>query len=230
MKILKILIIVFITFFIASFGYFKKDAIACELIEVSHFNEVSPNLYVDQSIDSLKLVELSNAVQAAAKRVSDIYGTPTSNPRIIATAETNYAKFGFNPTGMQNSGLFRECIFLGPKGLNIDVIAHELVHAEVRHRTNLFVELTQLPAWFIEGTGIKADYRKPFLLENIDVTSDDVAKIKSVFYLSDFPNTNVTYYQASLIAVEPMNPKDMYRALERLNNGEQFEDVFNEFF
>ena len=214
MKILKILTVVFITFFIASFGYFKKDAIACELIEVSHFNEVSPNLYVDQSIDSLKLVELSNAVQAAAKRVSDIYGTPTSNPRIIATAETNYAKFGFNPTGMQNSGLFRECIFL----------------AEVRHRTNLFVELTQLPAWFIEGTGIKADYRKPFLLENIDVTSDDVAKIKSVFYLSDFPNTNVKYYQASLIAVEPMNPKDMYRALERLNNGEQFEDVFNEFF
>ncbi|MCH2055646.1 MAG: hypothetical protein MK214_03335, partial [Thalassotalea sp.] len=69
-----------------------------------------------------------------------------------------------------------------------------------------------------------------FLLENIDVTSDDVAKIKSVFYLSDFPNTNVKYYQASLIAVEPMNPKGMYRALERLNNGEQFEDVFNEFF
>ena len=181
MKILKILTVVFITFFIASFGYFKKDAIACELIEVSHFNEVSPNLYVDQSIDSLKLVELSNAVQAAAKRVSDIYGTPTSNPRIIATAETNYAKFGFNPTGMQNSGLFRECIFLGPKGLNIDVIAHELVHAEVRHRTNLFVELTQLPAWFIEGTGIKADYRKPFLLENIDFPSQAVSDFDDLF-------------------------------------------------
>ena len=42
---------------------------------------------------------------------------------------------------MQRSGFFRECIFLGPKGLNTDVIAHELVHAEVRHRTNLFVEL-----------------------------------------------------------------------------------------
>lgn len=111
MKILKTLIIVFITFFIASFGYFKKDVIACELIGVSHFNEVSPNFYVDLSIDSLKQVELSNAVQAAAKRVSDIYGTPTSSPRIIATAETKYAKFGFNPTGMQNAGLLRECIF-----------------------------------------------------------------------------------------------------------------------
>lgn len=214
----------------ASFGYFKKDTIVCELIEISHFNEVSPELYVDQSIDSSKQVELSNAVQAAVKRVTDIYGTPISSPRIIATAETKYAKFGFNSTGMQRSGLFRECIFLGPKGLNTDVIAHELVHAEVRHRTKLFVELTQLPAWFIEGTGVKADYRKPFLLKNIDATNDDVARIQSVFYLSDFPNTNVKYYQASFRAVESMNSKDLYRGLERLNNGEQFEDVFNELF
>ena len=62
------------------------------------------------------------------------------------------------------------------------------------------------------------------------MTNDDVARIKSVFYLNGFPNTNVKYYQASLIAVEPMNPKDMYSGLEKLNNGEQFEDVFNEFF
>ena len=131
---------------------------------------------------------------------------------------------------MQNSGFFRECIFLGPKGVNVDVIAHELVHAEVRHITNIFTEFTKLPAWFIEGTGIKVDYRAPFLIENIDVSQEEVEQIKSVFFLSDFPNTNVKYYQASLIAVEPMNPKDMYRALQRLNNGEQFEDVFNEFF
>jgi hypothetical protein len=230
MKTLKIFTIVFIIFFIVSFGYFNKDPIACELIGLSHFNEVSPDLYVDQSIDSSKQVELSHAIDAAFKRVDSIYGAPTSNPRIIATAETKYAKFGFNPTGMQRTGFFRECIFLGPKGLNTDVVAHELAHAEVRHRTTLFVELTQLPAWFIEGTGIKVDYRKPFLPENIDVTSDEVASIKSVFYLRDFPNTNIKYYQSSLIAVEPMNPKDMYRGLKRLNTGERFEDVFNELF
>lgn len=228
MKIINIFTVFFLACFIVSFGYFKKDAIACELIGISHFTEVSPNLYIDQSINSLEQVSLSNAVQAAVKRVSDIYGAPTSNPRIIATTETKYAKFGFNPTGMQSSGFIRECIFLGPNGLNTDVVAHELAHAEVRHRTNLFIELTQLPAWFIEGTGIKADYRTPFLMENIDVTNDDVAKIKLVFYLSDFSNTNVKYYQASLIAVAPMDPKTMYSGLERLNNGELFEDVFSE--
>ncbi|WP_235577032.1 hypothetical protein [Pseudoalteromonas sp. R3] len=211
-----------------SFGYFKKDAIACELIGVAQFYEVSPNLYVDKSIDNLQQDKLANAIESAVRRVSDIYGAPVSHPRIIATAEAKYAKFGFNPTGMQISGFFRECIFLGPKGLNTDVVAHELVHSEVRHRTSLMVELTQLPAWFIEGTGIWVDYRAPFLLENIEVTSEDITQIKSVFYLSDFPNTNVKYYQASLMAVKPMNPKNMYNALARLNNGEQFEVVFKE--
>jgi len=97
MKILKILIIVFITFFIASFGYFKKDAIACELIGVTHFNEVSPDFYVDQSIDTSKQVELSHAVESAFKRVSDIYGTPTSNPRIIAQPKQNMPSSDLTP-------------------------------------------------------------------------------------------------------------------------------------
>jgi hypothetical protein len=62
------------------------------------------------------------------------------------------------------------------------------------------------------------------------VTSDDVAKVRSMFYLRNFPNTNVKYYQASLIAVEPMNSKSTYDGLSRLNNDEQFDDVFTELF
>ncbi|MCO7189066.1 MULTISPECIES: hypothetical protein [unclassified Pseudoalteromonas] len=228
MKRFKIYTFSLIAFLMLPLGYFQKEAIVCELIGASQFDEVSPNLYVDQSMSHLQQVNLVNTVEAAVTRVTDTYGAPASHPRIIATADAKYAKFGFNPTGMQRSGFFRECIFLGPKGLNTDVVAHELVHAEVRHRTNLMAELTQIPAWFIEGTGIRVDHRVPFLLENIDVTNEDVSKIKSVFYLRDFPNTHVKYYQASFIAVKPMNPKKMYSGLERLNNGEQFEHVFSE--
>lgn len=227
---MKILTIMLTACFIASFVFLKKDAIACEFVEIAGFTEVSPNLFIDHSIDKQQQFNLLNAVETAFQRVDNTYGPSTSNPRIIATTDEKYANYGFNPTGMQSTGFTRECIFLGPKGLNTDVIAHEIVHAEVRHRTNLYVELTQLPAWFIEGTGIKVDYRKPFLLENIELTDDDVTKVKSVFYLKDFPNTNVKYYQASLLAVEPMPAKTMYERLARLNNGEQFEDVFSEFF
>lgn len=226
MRILKIISSVFLLLFFGSFVFFKKDAIACEIIDLTHFSNISTNIYVDDSFDQSQKINLIKSVDDAIERVNHVYGNPASSPRIIASAENKYARFGFNPTGMQVSGLFRECIFLGPKGINTDVIAHEYVHAEVRSRTNFFVEMTQLPAWFIEGTGIKVDYREPFLLENIQVTESDIAKIKAVFFLSDFPNTNIKYYQASRMAVEPMDTKGLYPGLERLNNGEKFESVF----
>ncbi len=209
-----------------AFTFFKKDAIACELIGLTHFTQGSGDLYFDQSIDDATLSTLRESIVAAEARISRVYGAPIANPRIIATAESHYAQFGFNPTGRQSSGFFRECVFLGPKGLNTDVIAHELAHAEVRYRTDLFVELTELPAWFIEGTGIMVDYRTPFLPENIKVDSTDVEKVKSVFYFRDFANTNVGYYQASRLAVEPLNTQSLYDGLERLNQGESFEQVF----
>ncbi|RUO69604.1 hypothetical protein [Idiomarina ramblicola] len=226
MRIFKILLSVFILLLFASFIFFKKDAIACEMIGQTHFSKISTNLYVDDSLDEAQKSNLIEAINDAIERVSNVYGNPISSPRIIATTEDKYSSFGFNPTGMQASGFFRECIFLGPKGLNTDVIAHEFVHAEVRYRTGPLVELTQLPAWFIEGTGIKVDYRRPFLLENIEITEEELAKVKSIFFLSDFPNTSVKYYQASRIAVEPMHTKSLYSGLERLNNGEKFEVVF----
>ncbi|WP_246840610.1 hypothetical protein [Lacimicrobium sp. SS2-24] len=226
----KIFIVVCIAFFTAFFIFVKKEAIACELVGLSHFYEVSPNLYIDTSIGKRQQRELLKAIQVATQRVSEVYGTPAASPRIMATADPRYARLGFSRTGVQTSGFFRECIFLGSKGLNTDVIAHELVHAEVRHRTNLLVELIQLPAWFIEGTGVKVDYRKPFLAENIDVASLDQAKVRSVFFLKDFPFNNVESYQAALMAIEPMSHKDLYQRLERLNNGEQFEEVFTELF
>lgn len=224
----KIFLLLLCTSFLLSFVYFQKAALACELVGISHFNEVSPDVFIDQSLTPAQQVHLLQDIQRAVNRVTEVYGVPIATPRIIASEDAQYKTLGFNPTGMQTSGFFKECVFIGPKGLNTDVIAHELVHAEVRFRTNLWAELTQLPAWFIEGTGIQVDYREPFLQENIAVSSDDIAHIKSVFYLSDFPNTSVKYYQASLQAVKPMNPKYLYTGLQRINDGEPFATVFED--
>lgn len=226
MRILKVSFIIFLLFFIASFLFFKKEAIACEAINLVGFAEISPDVYVDSSLNNQQLLSLNDTINQAYDRVEQMYGATTSSARIIVTHHTDYIKFGLNPTGMQKSGFFRECVFLGPKGLNTDVIAHELVHAEVRYRTDFLVEHTELPAWFIEGTGIKVDYRAPFLIENIHVSQDDVDKIKSVFFFHQFSNTSVKSYQAARIAIEAFEPKKLYVGLERLNNGENFEEVF----
>ena len=226
MRILKVSFIIFLLFFTSSFLFFKKEAIVCEAIHFAGFEQIYPDVYVDPSLTNEQRLSLNNTIHQAYARVEQIYGATKSSVRIIATNNTDYEKFGLNPTGMQNSGFLRECIFLGPKGFNVDVIAHELVHAEVRYRTGFLVEHTELPAWFIEGTGIKVDYRAPFLMENIEVSKEDVDQIKSVFFFHHFPNTSVKSYQAARIAIESLDPKKLYFGLERLNKGEKFEQVF----
>lgn len=226
MKLFKIGLTVAIFSLILSFAFFKKEAIACELISYSKFEEIQSEIYVDDSLNVMEREQLLKAIAEGEERVNTVYGKTISKPRYIATKKIKYGKFGMNLTGMQNSAFYRECIFLGPKGLNVDVAAHELVHAEVRYRTDFVTEMTKLPAWFIEGTGVKVDYRKPLLLENINLQRSEVEQIKSVFFLHNFPNTSVSSYQAARIAVEYIEPKSLYQGLERLNGGEDFETVF----
>lgn len=69
-----------------AFTFFKKDAIACELIGLTHFTQGSGDLYFDQSIDDATLSALRESIVAAEARISRVYGAPIANPRIIATA------------------------------------------------------------------------------------------------------------------------------------------------
>ena len=226
MSLFKIFLSVTLGVFFSAFLFFKKEAIACEVIHFTTFKEIAPQVYVDSSLTAEEQLSLINSINLAFSRVNQVYGEVTSEPRWIVTNDLDYRAFGLNPTGMQSSGFVRECIFLGPKGINVDVSAHELVHAEVKHRTTLFTEYTKLPAWFIEGTAIKVDYRAPFIIENIDVSPDEIAQVKSIFYMHDFSNTSVKAYQATRVAIEALDPKTLYAGLERLNQGEQFEQVF----
>ena len=120
MRILKIGLMIFLLSLLSSFLFLKKEAIACEAITLTEFEEISSNVYSDSSLTNKQRLLLNNTINQAYNRVNQVYGETKSSPRIIATNDPKYKKFGLNPTGMQSSGFFRECIFLGPKGLNVE--------------------------------------------------------------------------------------------------------------
>lgn len=221
-------VVVLITIWLLVSGlYFNKETLACELVGYSHFEEIGNNVFVDQSINVAQQVQLVTFINKAKDRVAQVYGEPESNVRFIFSNDDLYWKLGFNKTGMQRSSLNKECVFIGPNGMNVDVISHEFVHAEVRHRLDFWTEILVVPAWFIEGTAIIVDHRTPFLAENIHLTEQQIENVKKVFYLSDFPNTSVIHYQASKVAVEQLEIGKLYSSLERLNQGASFNEVFN---
>lgn len=226
LKLFKVFILISGFGFIFSVLFQSKEAITCELIAFSDFDELQPDVYVDSTLGDVDRKNLLKVIIEGTKRVDSIYGKSESSPRYIATKNEEYARYGLNLTGMHKTAFFRQCIFLGPRGLNTDVVAHELVHAEVSYRADFLTQLTKLPIWFIEGTGVKVDYRKPLLLNNIELDKSKVEDIKKVFFSYNFSNTSIPSYQASRLAIESIEPKLLYEGLERLNKGESFEDVF----
>ena len=223
MKSFKLIITITGIFVISSFLFYNKDGLACEAGPFIGFEEVQSEIYVDSSLSQIERGALLVLIKNAKERVSDAFGEMSSFPRYIVTKDLKYSRFGFNSTGMARSTILRECIFIGPKGINVDVIAHETSHAEVFHRTTFFTKNFKIKPWLLEGSGAFVDYRQPLLLDNITLDNSIVEHVKS---LSDFSSSDIQAYQASRVAFKEVNPEKLYEGLERLNQGESFKAVF----
>ncbi|MGE6116539.1 hypothetical protein ACLHZU_10615 [Aeromonas salmonicida] len=135
---------------------------------------------------------------------------------------------GANETASMHRIPWRACMIIGPKGQNVDVIAHEWLHAEIQHRVGFFRFLKEIPVWFDEGAALTLDYRNPFLPENISLPAEDVTAVKNLKSSKSFFSNNIRQnYQASRIVVEPLiRPKQFFNDLEKIASGESFENVF----
>ena len=225
MKSLKLLITITCIIVLSFLLFFNKDGLACEAAPIIGLEEVHSGIYVDSTLSQIDREALLVLVKAAKARVENAYGEMSSVPRYIVTKDPKYSQFGFNPTGMARSTLLRECVFIGPKGINVDVIAHETAHAELFHRATFYTKNFKIKPWLLEGSGTYVDYREPLLLSNINLDSSVVEHVKS---LSNFSSGDIQAYQASRVAFEEANPEKLYEGIARLNHGESFNTVFGQ--
>jgi len=56
----------------------------------------------------------------------------------------------------------RACVMIGPNGQNVDVVAHEMAHAELFLRVGWLARWLQIPTWFDEGVAMQVDYRSRY--------------------------------------------------------------------
>ena len=146
---------------------------------------------------------------------------------ILADSESESNRFFATATATSHFSPFNNCLVLGPKGQNIDVAAHELVHAEIYERLGWLVQIVKMSRWFEEGVSLLVDWREPFLPSNIDIDEAELINVKELFYGHQFYTQDVfVHYQASRLAVESLDKKAFYDNLEKLKNGSDFDDVF----
>lgn len=103
---------------------------------------------------------LSRAVDA----VADLYGSSVSRPLVgclnspmlgidVSHGQTNFAPV-LPPT-----------ILIGPQGRSVDVVAHELAHAELAQRVGFVRRELSVPTWFDEGLAMQVDHREAYNFE-----------------------------------------------------------------
>lgn len=143
--------------------------------------------------DEVKALTLDYYREAKERNVK-LFGSIVGEAVIIITTEDEEA-IGFrgNYVGATHNSVFGLFIIIGPDGLNVDVLSHELAHSELSARVGWY-KTNKIPIWFNEGVATQVDYRSDYSLERWNAITMDGRNIVEVkqfntpeeFYNDDF--------------------------------------------
>jgi hypothetical protein len=228
--------------FASLYTLFFTQQVRCFFVDLSDLQKVNKNLYLSQQLDGFQAMWFQENLKESKKRLQEFFGELKSNPVIIAGNDSSTIQRFGNPlinTGLMHSTPFGAYIVLGVEGLNTDVISHEYCHAELLARTNWWVRETQIPTWFDEGLALMLDYRfadSEMLWVMLTKHGKDAPSLKDLEKMSDFQHyTNINpllSYYTSMREVRRwlkiVGKEGLQQLCERLQNGEEFENVYKE--
>ena len=140
-----------------NYSSFKKDGML-------YFNKNTPQ----RKVDSVKLL-----IELAANQVTGFWGQKTGNPKYIyCDSEADFKKYG-SPYAVPALTHLKlgAYIVISNKGIDLDIIAHEIAHSEFYERIGFYNWSFKIPRWFDEGLAMQNDNR--------DYYSEDTLKVRS---------------------------------------------------
>jgi hypothetical protein len=126
-------------------------------------HEVAPGVLVRDGLPAARERVFADLAVAGHARAEAWFG-PLRNRATLVFVHDEALKrsigvlqpFAWNPYQEENRR-----VYIGPKGLSVDLVAHGIAHAEIKERLGLDL-WPELPAWFDEGLATQCDER-PFL-------------------------------------------------------------------
>jgi hypothetical protein len=209
--------------------YFKRHGIACTLIPYMDYRAIQHNSYANVGLSENQYTAFKALINSASRRIEKTYGKPIAKPIILFTLKkTTAAKWGANETATLHRTPWQTCIIVGPYGENTDVLAHELLHAEIQERVGFLTIQKEMPTWFDEGAALTLDHREPYLPINIHLSVEAISRVHNLVNTNTFFSGDIVKnYQAARMAVIPLIRKaDFYKDLEKMSKGERFNQVF----
>ena len=212
----------------------RRDAIACGFAESAGLEQIGPSILADEHSNSQQRAELVDLLEGSRQRIADIYGLPKANPLVISI-RSRMADFWFgsNEYGSTIFAFNRACVVIGPKGHNLDVVSHELVHAEIFERVGAVRRFLYLPTWFDEGAAMQADKRDAYEMRNF--AGKAAPEVTSLTYGWQFfkgPDETLKFHYAlakqevAQWLSEAGGGKALYPMLDEIRRGSKFQKAY----
>ncbi len=205
---------------------------ACALAGWSGREPLADGTLVDAGSPASEQARVLALLDAARVRIRDTFGAPRARPVILFFNDPQaFWPLRLNTYGSTSFVGSRACVLIGPKGQDVDVVAHELMHAELFDRVGFWGRFTEVPVWFDEGVAMQVDLRQRYdVPEGEPVDTAYVRRLEraSQFAVSD--DRQLTRHYAAAKAevsrwLQEIGPQGLYARFERLHAGEPFSQV-----
>ncbi|SFL53594.1 hypothetical protein SAMN05216390_1423 [Lachnospiraceae bacterium KH1T2] len=205
----------------------------------SSFEKATDNIFVNKNYSG-NIKEAIQLTEEALERDRVFFGELQcidTTIIIICDDEKLISKLGGDHD--TNTLLFdtkKNYISVSDEYLNIDIIAHELTHAELHTRLNMKA-LKSIPTWFDEGLATQNDYREQYGLDAwIERTENGKNTIpledmdtSSEFYADSVEDRRFRFLNAKHevgVWMDTHHQKGLLELFDKLNNGEEFNTAY----
>lgn len=167
----------------------------------------------------------------ARSRIDSKFGAVRSKPTVYFFDQVDkFWPLTLNPYGSTSFLGLKTCVAIGPDGQNIDVVAHELMHAEIESRAGFWARSVRVPVWFDEGLAMQVDHRARYDLEQNEKTAY-VTELKSgkEFFESNMEALIFNYGAAKSEVgtwLSTGKPKNVYELLDDIKQGASFDSIW----
>jgi hypothetical protein len=205
------------------------------LIGFSDFKK-DGNLYFNPSTSKNTVYSIESLVSKATERVSHFWGGEKSSPVFIYCEQpADFKKYSVNPGAPAIIYCkLGEHIVLSKDGIDLDIIAHEISHAELYARVGFYIWTFKLPDWFKHGLAMQNDLRNYYSIDTLKVRTNNFKSMPDItlfktgaqFYRGTTDEIMIRYMTAKYFIGKWYTKEKLDRLINDLNAGKSFEESF----
>ncbi len=206
------------------------------LISYSGFNK-DGRLYFNNNTPQNKVDTVKQLIELAANRVAGFWGQKTCNPKYIyCESEEDFKKYGspYSVPALTHIKL-GAYIVISNEGIDLDIIAHEIAHAEFYERLGFYNWSFKIPSWFDEGLAMQNDNRDYYSEDTLKARSNnyknlpDIKKLKSGKQFNEegtHEQIMLNFMTARLEVKNWYTKEKLDKLIKDINAGKSFDEAF----